>query len=153
MYLLRLFQKLRTSLLVNRFELVASVLYISKTDFSYQVLFISKTLPVILVRSSILFMIIIFLKLCHLLENLVQQIVCQSLLNPVILYHYGKKCVYMIIKLFLFIQPRKVKFQVNSEALINFICENGLPSKKASCKRDGYWVKAAMVACNNHQQN
>ena len=37
---------------------------------------------------------------------------------------------------------------MNSEVLINFICENGLPPKKASCKRDRYWVKAAMVACN-----
>ena len=37
---------------------------------------------------------------------------------------------------------------MNSEALINFIRENGLPPKKASCKRDRYWVKATMVACN-----
>ena len=53
----------------------------------------------------------------------------------------------MITKLFLFIQPHKVKFKVNREAIINFIYENGLPPKKASCKRDGYWVKAVMVAC------
>ena len=55
---------------------------------------------------------------------------------------------YMIIKLFFFIQPRKVKFKVNREALITFVCENGLPPRKASCKKDGYWYKAAMAACN-----
>ena len=49
---------------------------------------------------------------------------------------------YMIIKLFFFIQPRKVKFKVNREALITFVSENGLPPRKASCKKDGYWYKA-----------
>ena len=50
--------------------------------------------------------------------------------------------------MFVFIKPRNVNFKVNSEALINFICEKGLPHKKASYKRDGYWFKATMVACN-----
>ena len=40
-----------------------------------------------------------------------------------------------------------MKFHVNSNALANYICLNGLPPKKASCKGHGYWVQAAISAC------
>ena len=67
---------------------------------------------------------------------------------PVILVTYGKKCMDTIIELFLFIQPHKVKFDINNDALTKFISKKGLPPKKASCKGQRYWVKAAVAASN-----
>lgn len=64
---------------------------------------------------------------------------------PVILVKYGKKSMNMIIELFLFIQPHKVKFDINNDALTKFISKKGLPPKKASCKGHRYWVKAAVA--------